>query len=629
MKTITVRTVRKICAALILLILLPAVAPATPALEQKYSLSQPDGYSFEAYKRGDEFMNWYESASDKYPILRDGGGRWLFALPAATGGLEASGTEYREGATPPDGAVPAWRPDEKYTSALRLAAGMKSSMRSAAATEITWESHPVKGRREAVFIKATFLDSPSLSSSSADIYEMVFGDEGSVRRYYLDQSYGELEITPAVFNGVEHGVIELTLTSADFNEGKHPDWLLKKDKVGGMYKAHKNEVAFVTAMLKKTGLDFSPFDKNNDKEITADELVVYFVLDGYEESGSDNTPSAWMHAWESWGDVRGYKDESGHDLNNNEHNVILSGDMEDMTKPYLALMRWSLTGEIISLNYDDVLLPLVGGIAHELGHQICGLPDLYDVSYRNEGLGSFSLMAAGNWGRRKGFVPGERPVNLDAWSRKYLGWETPRTVVSEGGLQGISLGLPRNGKYPPVRINSAIVDSTSEYLLAEVRSPLADDWDGGLGGLMSDTAPELFKGGLYIQHIDERSGSGALDLGNDFNDSENTAHQGNMALWPDGDSRSENPGRDGYKSLWYEGNGALPRAIYFYGSKDAVSADKEAGIVLRSVSASNGEMTLSVSNSSGSSNGCSAALFPAAALLCLLALPLLRRGKKR
>jgi M6 family metalloprotease-like protein len=75
----------------------------------------------------------------------------------------------------------------------------------------------------------------------------------------------------------------------------------------------------------------------------------------------------------------------------------------------------------------------LGVWVHEIGH-LLGLEDLYDVDVRGTlvdephrgGLGLWSLMSHGTWGGE-----GERPSNLDAISRRRLGWEDRPYVVSQ------------------------------------------------------------------------------------------------------------------------------------------------------------------------------------------------------
>ncbi|WP_312473059.1 M6 family metalloprotease domain-containing protein [Neobacillus sp.] len=67
--------------------------------------------------------------------------------------------------------------------------------------------------------------------------------------------------------------------------------------------------------------------------------------------------------------------------------------------------------------------PSVGVFAHEFGH-VLGLPDLYDYGYDSEGVGMYSLMAGGSYGRdmNNRYYSGNSPVHPDAWSKTYLGF---------------------------------------------------------------------------------------------------------------------------------------------------------------------------------------------------------------
>lgn len=617
MGSVLLKSLKRILTALFIAAVTTAAAYAGPSLQSRSTLTQPDGGSFAAVKRGDEFMHWYET-SDKYAVLKDdAAGCWVFALASASGGLAPSSVPYSEGASAPDGAVKNFIPAKETVNKLREKyAGPASSRTSSAkaAAAKTWTSNTVSGEREAVFIRVNFQDI-KFKSTAGDSRAQIWGAEHSVRRYYLDQSHGELSIVSADFGAAgRKDIVEITMISADYNEGKHPDRLLSDETYGGdYYKSHKNEVAFVTSVLKRTGLDFGRFDKNGDGIIAADELVVYLLFAGYEKSASDKTPSVWMHAWESW------------DGEGAEHIVYASND--------IILGHWSYGGELSELMVQsrDVSLPVVGGIVHELGHQICSLPDLYDVAGANSGLGVFSVMAGGSWGCRSGGVelPGATPPNLDAWSRKYLGWDTPEALTPTGTSVSLICGTPRNGNFPIARLNSPYLDSAYEYILAEVRNPNAADWDGGIGGRLESRGvdvPASFKGGVLLQHIDERSGSGSLGGGNDFNAYTEQGHQGNMAIWADGDPRAEEAGQGSYLSLWYAGNGMKPDT-YFYGTRDVAVAKQFSGIELSAFSPSGEVASVAVTQAgTGGGGGCAAAVFPL--LLLVGALPFIFRKKK-
>lgn len=52
--------------------------------------------------------------------------------------------------------------------------------------------------------------------------------------------------------------------------------------------------------------------------------------------------------------------------------------------------------------YDGTTPMQMGVIAHEMGHAMGGLPDLYDTTNTNAGLGAYSLMSGGAWSARPG-----------------------------------------------------------------------------------------------------------------------------------------------------------------------------------------------------------------------------------
>ena len=66
----------------------------------------------------------------------------------------------------------------------------------------------------------------------------------------------------------------------------------------------------------------------------------------------------------------------------------------------------------------------VGVFSHEFGH-VLGLPDLYDTSYRSEGVGDWCLMGGGSWGGN-----GLKPARMSCWSLSKLGWIKPRKAKS-------------------------------------------------------------------------------------------------------------------------------------------------------------------------------------------------------
>jgi M6 family metalloprotease-like protein len=125
----------------------------------------------------------------------------------------------------------------------------------------------------------------------------------------------------------------------------------------------------------------------------------------------------------------------------------------------------------------------VGTYCHEFGHTL-GLPDLYDPSAA--GLGFFSLMALGNYlPYEAGKVLGQRPGNLDAWSRQYLGFDERRNATLFGPFT--LSPVTRGGGSLRVWTNG---EPGTEYFLLENRKREGPD--------------EFLPGdGLVVYHVDD------------------------------------------------------------------------------------------------------------------------------
>lgn len=524
-------------------------APASPF---PIISEQPDGSSVEVFRRGDEFVNWVETP-EGYPLVKNTAtGFWEYAY-VSENTFTPSGTVYRSNEFPPAGVVRGFKPSQAFVQQRRLAANGGS-----APDRGTWNPRPVSGTRRILAIRVGFADQ-ALSTAAVDTANAFFGATNSVKKYYADQSRGTLQITSALAG---NGVVEVILSAGDFNSGNHPRNLLDADTVGNIT-AHINEVAFLESVLGKAaaqGVNFASFDTNGDGTITPDELCVYLIVAGYEGSGSALDPSVWAHAWISWQNMGA------------AHEVSIAGKI---------LTNWAMNGEL----YDIGVQMPFGVVAHELGHQFCKLPDLYDVAGYNEGLGHLSLMAAGSWGRVSPATPGSTPVNLDAWSRQYLGWETPQTPSSGT----IRLGTPF-GDYAPARLSSY---KSTEYFLVEVRA--LSGWDAGLGGLPGFSGVGGFNGGLLILHVDDTVGSGSLEQGNDFNKYVAGQHQGCMAVEANGPHLAiPNEGRGSPFTFWYNGNPNYIGNGTFTGSSNPNSNfydGTSSGIELRNISAGGTTMT--------------------------------------
>ena len=80
----------------------------------------------------------------------------------------------------------------------------------------------------------------------------------------------------------------------------------------------------------------------------------------------------------------------------------------------------------------------VGVFAHEFGH-VLGMPDLYDTSYRSEGVGDWCLMGGGSWGGG-----GNKPTRMSCWCLSKLGWIRPRVAKTARYVLGTLDSSSRN-----------------------------------------------------------------------------------------------------------------------------------------------------------------------------------------
>jgi immune inhibitor A len=251
---------------------------------------------------------------------------------------------------------------------------------------------------------------------------------GSMRDYFYENSYGEV-----VMAGVVAGWIRAPQTYAYYVNGNGGR---------GGYPRNVQRLVIDAATAVDNQVNFRQFD--NDGNGTVDNLVIVHAGDGAESHNGDPN-MIWSHSSA---------------LRNRA--IRLDGVT---INPYVVVME---TGNI-------------GVFGHELGHGIFQLPDLYDRDYSSEGVGLWSMMAAGSWGGG-----GARPTHFDAWSKLQMGF-----------VREVTLGFDDDRIiFPPVE-NDAVVyriwtrgEGGSQYFLAENRQPIRFD----------DAIPGP---GLCIYHVDE------------------------------------------------------------------------------------------------------------------------------
>ncbi len=430
--------------------------PASPDIQV---LKQPNGYLVQARIWGDEFRGWMETLEGYTIVQNEANGYWEYAvIERASGTLQPSGRWVNPGTSPPAEVEkhlkPTWNKEmEKVQKDLLKL--LRNQQKSKAVEAMAGPAlAPVSGTKKLLVILVNFTNrtlTTTATSWSNVLFQTGTGVK-SVRQYYKDNSFNLLDIEPIAHtqSGNPSGVVTVTIGI------DHPNY-------GGTFN-YATETAWLNLALAQAAsyVDFAALDTSNNGSISVDEAVIYFIPAGYERSGTTKTPNIWAHAW---------------------------GGTPGLTAGTKYIPRWAMNGE---LNNYDRQHPM-GVIAHELGHAMAGLPDLYDYTDTNEGLGIFSLMASGSWGSNTGEDSGTTPVTLDAWCREYLVWTTPQLPASGST---VTLGTCLSGATAAAKLQNTAF-STTEYYLVENRNP--SSWDQGMVRLGVGSS---WTGGLLVIHVD-------------------------------------------------------------------------------------------------------------------------------
>lgn len=288
------------------------------------------------------------------------------------------------------------------------------------------------GRRKALALLVDFSDNKG-TTSSGHYHDLLFNDKkaGSMRSFYKDISYGQIDVDGVVSDGW----IRAPKPYSHYTNGA----------------SGTSETSTNTRDLVKDILDIycksnslAPFDLDGDGFM--DGLFIIHAGKGAEaEQDPLKRPHMiWSHKW-----------------------VLRNTFKKNGVKAY-AYFTAPEDGKL-------------GVFSHEFGHFL-GLPDLYDTSYRSQGIGNWCLMAGGSWNGA-----GSKPARMSAWCMERLGWIKPQVVKKAGALT-----------LPPVANDATACHrlwtsgkTGPEYFLIENRQKTGRDT--ALPGV-----------GLAVWHIDER-----------------------------------------------------------------------------------------------------------------------------
>ena len=428
------------------------VSHALPARKGTIRITQPDGTSFQARQRGDEYAHVLTTVDGCSVILGEDG-YYCYAYYDQDGTRHSSG--YVVGRD-----VPGMVRNHSLTIPYRAILSRGAERRSRAGRLIAARRRPVPAAtradgtpvRRCLVIPAEFSDR-AFDYGREYIDRMLNekgysfdGATGSVSEYYEDQFLGTCKF-------------EFTVSRTVVLAHDEPYYGTDGDDID--LKAYEAIIEACKAVDDE--IDFSEFDGDGDGEIDN----VFVIVPGKDQADNGEEGLIWSHQW--------------YVLDGAGQNVVLDGKLLNGYAISTELRRKDTYGPDGEFEYG---FTGIGPFCHEFGHTL-GLVDMYDTDISESGGGGVaaghfavtSLMDAGAYNNGS-----KTPPCFNAVDRDMLG--IGKCEMMKAG--SYTLGpISEEGRY--LRIDS---DNPDEYYLIECRG--TGGWDRYVGG-----------SGLGIYHIDK------------------------------------------------------------------------------------------------------------------------------
>lgn len=373
---------------------------AIPANPKKHVVTQPDGTQLTVFLRGDEHCHYFVCADDM-PVMRAENGTFYYAK-IEDGGLFATDVLAHEVALrsqTEQELVAESKADmlsrlhslqsQRLARVNAMRAKRLPSMNNEAKSSVpgNYNNKTYIGNYRQLVILVNYSD-VSMQHTNAE-FNNQFNQQGysenkhigSVRDYFLDQSYGQLDLNIDVV-----GPYTVSKNLAYYGQDVNDEDLHAGTLVAEACKLAHND-----------GVDFSKYDWDGDGEV--EQVIV--IYPGYSQSSGADDNTIWPHQY-----------------------YLSSSDYgKSLTYNSKKIDAYAVFAELYGTSGD--MMDGIGTFCHEYSHCL-GLPDFYDTSNSsssNFGMSTWSLLHYGCYNGPYGYE-GSVPCGYTAYERACQGWLT-------------------------------------------------------------------------------------------------------------------------------------------------------------------------------------------------------------
>lgn len=364
---------------------------AVPAYPKPVTYTQPNGDKILVYMQGDEHIHWAVT-TDGYTLLPNSEGYMTYAYALPNGDLVPSNIVAND-------VKQRSEAEEAYLATVKK--GITFSKQQFQQARIrrnqvggTNPGEPKKssylGTQKVVVLLVSFSDVHFSHTQQEfdDLYNKINyttgGAQGSVRDFYRETSYGQMDLVADVY-----GPIQLANSRAYYGANTSSS--------GGSDQRPAEMVREAVLLADSIyNIDFSQYDVDNDGWVD----VINVVFAGHGEEAGATSNAIWSHQW-------------------NITTTTLDGK---------RLSKYSCSPEC--RNNSGTNISRIGVVCHELGH-VFGAADYYDIDYSGfDGTGEWDIMASGSW-NNSGITPAHHNPYIKIYD---YGWATPIELNSACGV---------------------------------------------------------------------------------------------------------------------------------------------------------------------------------------------------